>query len=274
MKLIIFVVLFILFIIYYNNNSKCLNEMFRNIKEKFTDNYGSVGLLFDNIKDRFTNTPEKSVSLFSPDDVNNAGPFYINGNMDGPEPNNINEFALYDDKYWMMKPNDFSDIFNNDETNICSAINVDPKFSNMIFGCDPSVKPDDLHIMSSDVKPNTLQPTIKPTIKPNINSKFPLEIVDSITTYNLLGYAINEYYNQYYLIYETEVVDPIKNKESKNNPISLKVKLYKYVLVRMRKNVPHIIHKVGPRDKIKLGDFVYLSYGVFQLGPFRISQIK
>ena len=42
----------------------------------------------------------------------------------------------------------------------------------------------------------------------------------------------------------------------------------------MRKDVPHIIHKVGPRDKIKLGDFVYLSYGVFQLGPFRISEIK
>jgi hypothetical protein len=267
MKLIIFVVLFIFFIIYYNNNSKCLNEMFRNIKEKFLQ--------------EIRNNPEDRVSLYSPYDINNVGPFYINGNMKGPEPIDVNEFSLYDDKYWMVKPHDFSDIFNNESTNICSAINVDPYFSNMIFGCDPSVKPDNIFDPTKLVKNNiiiekpkdTLKPTPQVTTKPRKQSKFPETIADSITYYNLVGYAINEYYNQYYLLYETKINDPINN-EASNNPKFLNEKLYKYVLVRMRKDVPHIIHKVGPRDKIKLGDFVYLSYGVFQLGPFRISEIK
>jgi hypothetical protein len=191
-----------------------------------------------------------------------------------------------------MKPNDFSDIFNNDSTNICSAINVDPQFSNMIFGCDPSVKPDNIpsnvykEYDMTKFKPTptpttsaTSTPTPKPTIatvptKPKIKSKYPLEIFDDTTPYNLLGYATNEYYNQYYLIYESEVKDMIKNQPVNNDSKFLKVKLYKYVLVRMDKNIPHIIHKVGARNKINLNDFVYLSYGVFQLGPFRISEIK
>lgn len=271
MKLIICVVILILLIVYYNNNSKCLNE-------KFTP--------FDNF-----------ISLFTPNDIKKAGPFFINGNMKGPEPNDPKMFNLYNDKYWVMKSNDFSDIFNNDNTNICSAINVDPQFSNMIFGCDPSVKPD--NIPSNTVTPYDLSkftpapttpgPTTQPGFLPSdpiaativaqplptgMKTKFPLEIADETTSYVLLGYAINEYYNQYYLIYETEVIDPSTNKEAKNNPSFMKVKLYKYALVRMKKNVPHIIHKVGVREKIKMGDFVYLSYGVFQLGPFRISKIQ
>ena len=51
------------------------------------------------------------ISLFTPNDIKKAGPFYINGNMNGPKPDDPKMFNLYNDRYWVMKSKDFSDIF-------------------------------------------------------------------------------------------------------------------------------------------------------------------
>ena len=286
MKLIIFFLVLILLFLYY--------KKYCNI-----EHFG----FFDNF----------NFNLFS-NDSNNAGPFYINGNDMVAPPNDPHTFNIYNDNYWVMKSsaNNFSDIFNGDGSNLCSAINVDPKFSNLLFGC--TLQPNEVYndprlpIISNNIDTRTIQkctgvenpsigapikPTLKPKItpgpttpgpttpgpttpgptKPTLPSNFPPEIEVDMKIYKLLGYAINENYNQYYLMYEYEITDPLYETTVSNDMKFLKVKLYKYALVKMDKKTPHVLHKIGAREKINLGDFVYLSYGVFQLGPFRIDKI-
>ena len=108
----------------------------------------------------------------------------------------------------------------------------------------------------------------------NISSSKPLHyslnIIHEDIKYNLLGYAINKYYNQYYLIYESHI---IQNNDYylKDNLDYLNQQLYKYVLVKTKNNESKIIHIFGPRSKINIGDIVNLSYGVYQLGPLEIK---
>jgi hypothetical protein len=277
MKLIIFILVLILLFLYY--------KKYCNI-----EHFG----FFDNF----------NFNLFS-NDSNNTGPFYINGNDMVAASNDPHTFDIYNDKYWVMKSsaNNFSDIFNGDGSNLCSAINVDPKFSNLLFGC--TLQPNEVYndptlpALSNNIDKTTLQkctgiaapsigapiqPTVKPKpntpgpttpgpTKPILPSNFPPEIEVELKKYKLLGYSINESYNQYYLMYEHEITDPLYDTTVNNDMKFLKVKLYKYTLVKMDKKTPHVLHKIGAREKINLGDFVYLSYGVFQLGPFRIDEI-
>ena len=301
MKLIIFILVLILLFLYY--------KKYCNI-----EHFG----FFDNF----------NFNLFS-NDSNNTGPFYINGNDMVAASNDPHTFDIYNDKYWVMKSsaNNFSDIFNGDGSNLCSAINVDPKFSNLLFGC--TLQPNEVYndprlpMISNNIDKTTLQkctgiaapsigapiqPIVKPKItqgptnpgptnpgptnlgptnpgptnpgptnpgptKPILPSNFPPEIEVELKKYKLLGYSINESYNQYYLMYENEITDPLYDTTVNNDMKFLKVKLYKYTLVKMDKKTPHVLHKIGAREKINLGDFVYLSYGVFQLGPFRIDKI-
>ena len=106
-----------------------------------------------------------------------------------------------------------------------------------------------------------------------VSSSKPLHYLLDIThediKYNLLGYAINKYYNQYYLIYESHITED-NNYYLKDNLDNLNQQLYKYVLVKTKNNVVHIF---GPRNKINIGDIVNLSYGVYQLGPLEIKKI-
>lgn len=102
--------------------------------------------------------------------------------------------------------------------------------------------------------------------------------------YKLIGSATNEYFNQYYILYETKVDDPIVAQSEaakfnnyfgeKDNIKELDFQIYGYLLVKMTNNKPEVIHKVGPRIKIDLGDVVYLSYGTFELGPLNVKPIK
>jgi hypothetical protein len=105
-----------------------------------------------------------------------------------------------------------------------------------------------------------------------VSSSKPLHYLLNITyedeKYNLLGYAINKYYNQYFLIYESHI--NLSNEYLKDNLNYLNQQLYKYVLVKTKSNV---IHVFGPRNKINIGDIVNLSYGVYQLGPLEIKKI-
>ena len=77
--------------------------------------------------------------------------------------------------------------------------------------------------------------------------------------YKLLGRATNVYYNQNYYIYENKIKED--NRMGPNN-------LYQYLLTN---NVNEIMYKFSPRTKLNVNDTTYLSQGVLQLGPFRIS---
>ena len=128
------------------------------------------------------------------------------------------------------------------------------------------------------------------------NKNIPNTIDDNETKYNYFGIAYNEFYNQYYLLYETEFNENIYNKEnttfinsgdmqfntvnvnpdvvdSKNSEYLLS-KLYQYILVKVdqKDNSTKIIHRVAPRSKININDIIYFSYGEFQIGPLVIKE--
>jgi hypothetical protein len=100
---------------------------------------------------------------------------------------------------------------------------------------------------------------------------FSLNIIHDEIKYNLLGYAINKYYDQNYLIYEYHITEN-NNYYLKDNLEFLESQLYKYVLVKTRDDKSEVIHVFGPRSKINIGDIVNLSYGVYQLGPLEIKK--
>jgi hypothetical protein len=113
-------------------------------------------------------------------------------------------------------------------------------------------------------------------IMDNVSSSKPLHYSLNIQhediKYDLLGYAINKYYEQYYLIYESHITQD-NNYYLKDNLDYLNQQLYKYVLVKTKNNESKVIHVFGPRSKINIGDIVNLSYGVYQLGPLEIKKL-
>jgi hypothetical protein len=137
------------------------------------------------------------------------------------------------DNYWIIKQNGFSDIFNSHDDG------------------------------SFEVKNNTV-----------INEGFanqPVsnDLVYQDKTYKLVGVASNQYYNQYYLLYENE----IKAKDTpflRNNFKYIKYNIYHYALVKIENGKQVVIHAFGPRSKIEINDIVNLSVGNFQLGPLLI----
>jgi hypothetical protein len=46
-----------------------------------------------------------------------------------------------------------------------------------------------------------------------------------------------------------------------------------YILVTFHDNKINIVHRIAPRNKIEIGDVVYLSMGTFELGPLNIRKI-
>lgn len=109
----------------------------------------------------------------------------------------------------------------------------------------------------------------------NNNSIFNSNIKYENNEYKLLGYAINKYYYQKFLIYES-----LNNYDSKTNNVYITNNLeyinnpqYNYALVKVDNNNPKVLNVFGPRDKIKINDIVNLSYGVFQMGPLEITKI-
>jgi len=87
-----------------------------------------------------------------------------------------------------------------------------------------------------------------------IKSKIPLKFKD----HKFKGMISNEYYKQFFVLYE---------KEYEN--LNFNDKLYTYILAKNIDNELTIIHKIPPRNRIMLGDTIYFSYGNFQLGPLK-----
>jgi hypothetical protein len=89
----------------------------------------------------------------------------------------------------------------------------------------------------------------------SIKSKVPM----TFKKYRFKGLVANEFYKQYYVLYE---------KEYKN--FNMDDKLYRYILAKKNPAGNYVtVHEIPPRSKIEIGDSIYFSYGNFQLGPLK-----
>lgn len=77
--------------------------------------------------------------------------------------------------------------------------------------------------------------------------------------HNFKGLVANEFYKQYYVLYE---------REYKN--FNMDDKLFRYILAKRISTDKYVtVHQIPPRSKIEIGDSIYFSYGNFQLGPLK-----
>lgn len=202
MKLIIYIVLFVLLIFYVKKNKN--SENFK------IDSYTTNSILSNsNSNDDITGT-------------------------------DFNQESNYSNKFWVVKPSGMSDMFNNED------------LSSKVTNDDKENKEEKVNIQETNK---------------NIVGNVPRTLNDSNNNYTLLGLAVNEYYNQYYLIYENQLQLKQQEKKLLNN------KLYQYMLVKIIDEKPNIIHRFSPRTKINIRDVTYLAQGPLQLGPFFIKPI-
>ena len=233
MKLIIYLILFIM-ILYYLDNV----ETFSNTKKYHPFEFKNEVTQFDVLKS------DKIKSILEYKDLNKVAPVdMIDMNMYGSLP-------------WVVKPVMF-DIFNNDP---------------------PVEKQEGKEEPKNEIKQEATSLMDKIRVI-NMNNM----------EYTLLGTASNEYYNQYFLIYENIVqVQPSQPKTSddkfnnyinERNDMNQHPRLYRYFLGKVNRNRQNteqtieVIHNIGPRSKIELNDVINLSLGTFQLGPLVVKKI-
>jgi hypothetical protein len=201
---------------------------------------------------------------------------------------------VYSSKMWELKPQ-FDDIYNYEDQgglDITHALDKNPAITIVYENAPKSIKtPTQVEdITLEDVASNELkeyQPEgtleyLKPEemLKPTLAKfKTPKIIKDGGVTYKLLGSATNDHYSQNFLIYESpEITDPttLKNVSPtlKENMEWMKSKIMSYVLVTLHEDKINIIHRIAPRNKVEIGDVVYMSMGNFEIGPLQISRYQ
>lgn len=183
-------------------------------------------------------------------------PIQINANSNEISGFNIDDSSIYSDKYWSVKNKGFSDIYNYEDIG-----------GEIIYNIATSLKGKPTKELSNVLIEDKIYNKItEETISNTISYKD--------TNYNLLGTAINDYYNQYFYIFENVVKQNITNLLVEEELRYMKTNnIFQYLLVKMENNKSKIIHWIGPRNKINLNDVVYLSFGTFQLGPLVINKI-
>jgi len=229
MKLYIYIVLFAILLFYVNTHSRCLNE-------------------------KFTLDAPNPYNVLKTDKVK---PILIEGNSELVPGYDSNSTNIYSEKYWNIKSQGFSDIYNYEDKG----------------GLDIFLKTNDLE-SKLNVKINPVKDNKQTTTLDNQNNKsIPNLFEYKSNKYNLLGIASNEYYSQYYYLYEflTKQMNDLDYEENlkyiNNN------RIYEYLLVKIHKNKLVVSHYVGPRNKININDVVYFSLANFQLGPLVIKKI-
>ncbi len=102
----------------------------------------------------------------------------------------------------------------------------------------------------------------------------PSELKKDNKIFHLLGVAFNEYYNQYYVVYENVIKTNADNNYVEDNLNNMKTQVAEYILAKIKdKDSIEIVHEIGPRNKINNNDVVYFAYGNFQLGPLMVRFI-
>jgi len=262
--LFLFISLIILFIFICSRN---ITDDFKTIRpNSWTEHFASNKLTNYSQSLQLLDLPQyydsnESLNVYNPKEVESI---YVNNN-EKMAPASITDS---NDKYWSMGKNyDFSDIANDfsmipdnslvpelyKKTNGLSS--EPPLYSDNIDTKPDSNKQDyksNSNKIFSDIQFTTGDGNFTPTIN------------DNGDLFNYLGIAYNEYYDQYYLLYE--FIDKTKN----NVPL---YNLYEYLLVKLNKDNTYVIeHRMNPREKINFNDMVYFSYGSFELGPLVIKK--
>ena len=260
MKLLIYIILFVVLLIYINNHSKKLT------KEEFSDG------LFDDFS-RY-----QAVNPYDLIDTNIRKPLAIGDSADFVVAHNENPSNIKELNNWILSNSDYSDIFNGQDSGgeqINKTLSL-PKPKNFLDKAMEKIKKNQV----ANEKPvgvahkQQVLSEIIPEAKPIIEtSLYPLEIKDSGLKYNLLGYVYNTAYRQYYLIYDSfnNQINPILVLREKLDNID--VQTYNYALVKIEKSKPIIKYIFGPRNKININDVVYLSQGPLQIGPLIVDNI-
>lgn len=265
MKLLIYIILFVVLLIYINNHSKKLTE------EDF-----STGL-FGNINQIQATNPYDLININKPEISNqiNLDDFVVPYNE---IPSNITGQSN-----WIIKNSDYSDIFNGQDIG-GDQINTILDFPKPKIFIDKAM----INAKSKEQNEKSFNQTQKekiisdviPDIKPVLeNNLYPSEITYANLKFNLLGFVYNTPYRQYYLIYEAINKQINPNLVLREKLDNLDVQTFTYALVKIEKSntnpspIPVIKYLFGPRNKINIGDVVYLSQGTLQLGPLSVSNI-
>jgi hypothetical protein len=96
-----------------------------------------------------------------------------------------------------------------------------------------------------------------PTKVPIDLSKMKLKINLEFNGYKYVGLLNNNFYNQEYILYE-------KPYDEDNE---LEDKLFYYILVKIIEGKYTIMYELPPRPKILPNEYIWASYGSFQVGP-------
>ena len=254
MKLYIYILLFVLLIIYINRQSNYL--------ENFTE-------------DDFSNHHYDAPNPYNILKTDKIKPIQIESNSNQIPGFNPNDFSVYSDKHWTVKSKGFSDIYNYEDMGGEIIYDIANGTDVMFNSIQPS-KPERKFANQTNELANGKAKVIEEKIHNKaLDEIVPLNINYKNDDYKLLGTATNVYYNQYYYIFENmvqqKISEPLLEEKLKYMKIN---RIYQYILVKMHKGKPKIMHWVGPRNKINLDEVIYLSLGIYQLGPLQIKKIN
>jgi hypothetical protein len=159
-----------------------------------------------------------------------------------------NKEDIYAEKYWTIKKEGFSDMYNYHD----------------IGGLEVLINSNNVNCSLND-RCETFTEIKQKKDSENV-------ITFKGDDYELLGAAINPYYNQYFYLYENEV-NPPETRVLRDRLNYMDNHLFQYLLVKKEDNNLIVSHEIGPRTKINLNDVVYFSFATFQLGPLNIKNI-
>jgi len=183
--------------------------------------------------------------------TNKVKPILIEGNSEFVPGYDINFNNIYSNKYWIIKSKGFSDIYNyEDKNNIHLSLESNPE--------EQTSKK-----IVQDIKKIKKEKLSGPPKTHQYNNN----------EYNLIATASNDYYSQYYYLYEFQTKQNVKLDYQENLEYIKNYLIYEYLLVKIHKNKLKVSHYVGPRNKININDIVYFSLGNFQLGPLKIKKL-
>lgn len=238
MKIYIYVILFVILIVYVNSHSNYT-------KEKFADDK-----LINNLD---APNPYRVLK------TNEVKPILIEGNSELVPGYDSNGTNIYSEKYWAIKTQGFSDIYNYEDK---GGLDIFLKSNNIESKLNVEFAP--------VKKEEKLEKIIDNTNKKIVSNLFEYKT----NKYNLIGSAVNEYYKQYYYLYEFLTKQNINDLDIDEEMKYLdNNRIYEYLLVKNHKNKQVVEHYVGPRNKININDVIYFSLGNFQLGPLVIKKI-
>ena len=105
-------------------------------------------------------------------------------------------------------------------------------------------------------------------------STVPKEMYYNNNTFNLIGTAVNKFYDQKYYLYESKI-DQSGDLLMRDNLDYLNEQIYNYLFINIINNEIKIQQKFGPRPKIDIGDIIYLDIkhkfnGISYIGPYLI----